>query len=304
MGFLRLPKESQMEIPHYPASRPIEMADKPILDALFVRLQPRISEFTFANLYLFRKAHSYRLSMVGDALVVHGQGYDGVPYFLPPLGDGANASSGWLLDAGMILYGADESFVGAYYQSEAVEIVEDRDSFDYLYLRHELAELPGNRYHKKKNRINYFFSRHECQVELYTDRLRDGCLELLEEWRRVRGKIGSDSLALEAEAAAEALNMAIPLCLAGVVALVDGKVKAFALGEKLNNDTSVCHFEKADPFLEGLYQLIDREFCRLLFTDCTYVNREQDLGEQNLRQTKLSYHPLELVRKFRMRRRT
>jgi hypothetical protein len=30
------------------------------------------------------------------------------------------------------------------------------------------------------------------------------------------------------------------------------------------------------------------------------VNREQDLGEPNLRESKLSYHPAELVKKFRV----
>jgi len=90
--------------------------------------------------------------------------------------------------------------------------------------------------------------------------------------------------------------------LEGVVMLVEGKVKAFTLGERLNRETSVCHFEKADPFLDGIYQFIDREFNRLLFIDCTYVNREQDLGEMNLRKTKLSYHPVELVKKFLVRR--
>jgi hypothetical protein len=77
-------------------------------------------------------------------------------------------------------------------------------------------------------------------------------------------------------------------------------VKAFVLGERLNRETSLCQFEKADPFLEGLYQLIDREFNRLLFTDCNFVNREQDLNEPSLRKSKLSYHPLGFVKKFRV----
>ena len=50
-----------MAIPPYPASRPLALTDKPLLDELFALLQPRISEFTFANLYLFRAAHAYRL---------------------------------------------------------------------------------------------------------------------------------------------------------------------------------------------------------------------------------------------------
>jgi hypothetical protein len=83
---------------------------------------------------------------------------------------------------------------------------------------------------------------------------------------------------------------------------VEGAVRAFAVGERLNRETAVCHFEKADYFMEGLSQLVNREFARLLFTGCRYINREQDLGEPGLRIAKLSYHPAELVKKFRVRR--
>jgi hypothetical protein len=291
-----------MSIPRHPESRPLGLDDKPFLDTIFTGLQPRISEFTFANLYLFRTAHAYRLAMVEKALVVFGQGYGAKHYFLPPLTGNVENVLNRLLDEGLTLYGADEDFVNRYLRDKSVEIVEDRDCFDYLYLRRDLAELPGNRFHKKKNRINYFVSRHACSIESYGERHLQGCLDLLAEWLRVRSEIDSASIAFEVAAAAEALRMTDRLGLEGVVALVDGKVKAFVLGERLNRDISVCHFEKADPFLDGIYQLIDREFNRLLFTDCTYVNREQDLGEMNLRETKLSYHPVELVKKFLVRR--
>ena len=291
-----------MYIPGYPESRPLDIEDKLLLDDLFRHLQPRISEFTFANLYLFRLAHEYRLTMVDKALVILARGYGGEPYFLLPPEDGSDEALFRLLDDGLTLYGADGHFIDNYLSERGVEIVPDRDSFDYLYLRQELAELPGNRFHKKKNRINYFVSRHAYSIEQYGASHLQGCLDLLDEWRRVREEIENDSVVLEADATAEALRMAAPLGLEGVVALVDGRIKAFALGERLNSDTSVCHFEKADPFMEGLYQLIDREFNRLLFTECTYVNREQDLGIINLRESKLSYHQVELIEKFRVRR--
>ena len=290
-----------MKIPAHPDSRPLELADKPLLDGILAGLQPRISELTFANLSLFRKAHDYRLTMVGDALVVMAQGYDGLPYFLPPLSGDRGVAAGRLLAEGLDLYGADDAFIAEHFEGKDLEIIEDRDNFDYLYLRSDLADLPGNRYHKKKNRINYFTERHDCRIVPYSAEHLEGSLGLLEEWRRVRAGIESRSIELEAGAARESLARAAELGLEGLVAIVEGRVKAFVLGERLNRDTAVCHFEKADPFLDGLYQLIDREFCRLLFTDCRYVNREQDLGEPNLRESKLSYHPVELVKKLRVR---
>ncbi len=297
-----LPMDTTTDIPRYPATRPLALAHKPLLDPLFAVLQPRVSELTFANLYLFREAHAYRLTLVEDSTVVLGQGYGGEEYFLPPLGGDVAGVLRLLLERGMTLYGADEPFAARYLAGEGVVVEEDRDAFDYLHLRKELAELPGNRFHKKKNRINYFIVRHSFSVAVYGATHREGCLALLGEWRRVRGGIDSPSLELETKAAAEALLLTDRLGLEGVVVLVEGRVAAFALGERLNRDTAVCHFEKADPFMEGVSQLVDREFNRLLFADCTYTNREQDLGEPGLRAAKLSYHPVELVKKFRARR--
>jgi hypothetical protein len=292
-----------MQLPRYPDHRDLLLDDKPFFDGLFRILQPRISELTFSGLYLFRRAHSYRASLLGDTIVILGRGYDGTPYALPPLGGEMLGAAERLLADGWEIYGGDEPLAASLAGSKEIMSREDRDSFDYVYLRADLAELPGNRYHKKKNRINYFTARHDFTAEEYRKEHRDGCRALLSDWQRVHGDRENGSLTAEVEATAEALSLSRQLGLEGVVVLVAGEVKAFALGERLNATTSVCHFQKADSFLEGLYQLVDREFNRRLFTDCTYVNREQDLGEPNLRQSKLSYHPVELVKKFRIRAR-
>lgn len=289
-------------IPRYPASRPLELNDKERLDPLFAELQPIVSELTFAGLFLFRNAHEYRLTRVGDALVVLGKGYDGDACFLPPLSGDVATALDILFGSGLVLYGADESFVHTHLTAADLLVTEDRDAFDYLYLRGELAELSGNRFHKKKNRVNYFATRHDFAVEIFRPTHLDGALKLLAQWQRVRSSDDNRSANHEASATAEGLQLATVLGLEGVTVLVEGSVAAFALGERLNREMSVCHFEKSDPFMEGISQLVDQQFNSLLFTDCLYVNREQDLGEPGLRAAKLSYHPVRLVRKFRARR--
>jgi hypothetical protein len=289
-----------MEIPVWPVSRPLDMSDKQRFDGLFEQLQPRISELTFAGLYLFRTAHEYRVSRFGDSIVVQGRGYDGGHYALQPLGGDISGACSLLLGSGLELYGVEEEFAARNFKDVECQAIEDRNSFDYLYLREELALLPGNRFHKKRNRVSYFTTRHDHQVHLFSPQHLCGCLQLLDEWGRVAEVEGNVSFGLEMDATVEALTQAEPLGLAGVVVTVAGEVRAFAVGERLNRETAVCHFEKADHFMEGLSQLVNREFCRLLFGDCRYVNREQDLGEPGLRNAKLSYHPVELVRKFRI----
>jgi hypothetical protein len=289
-----------MEIPVWPAFRPIDITDKPRFDDIFEKLQPRVSELTFAGLYLFRTAHEYKLSRIGDSIVVQGRGYDSGRYCLPPLGGDVSNACMLLLDAGLELYGIEDDFAVQYLKNEGYKIIEDRESFDYVYFRDELANLPGNRFHKKKNRINYFAARHKHDVQVLTGQHLCGCLQLLDEWGRVAEVEGNRSFSLEMDATVEALTQAVILGLQGVVITVDGIVRAFAIGEHLNRETALCHFEKADHFMEGLSQLVNREFARLLFTDCRYVNREQDLGEPGLRNAKLSYHPVEFVKKYRV----
>ena len=287
-----------MEIPPFPASRPLSISDKPLLDRLFADIQPRISELTFAGLYLFRKAHDYKLATVADSIVVTGRGYDGTEYFLPPLGGDVAKVLKDMFAEGLSLYGSDEIFEQRYLDKDEVQVTELRDSFDYLYLREELATLPGSRFHKKKNRINYFTNRHDYSAKQFSSEHLGGCLELLDTWKQVSGNNSDGYILLEVEATSEALRSAEILGLTGVVIIVDGNVVAFALGEQLNQETAVCHFEKADPFSEGLNQLVNREFARLLFQECRYLNREQDLGDMGLRSAKLSYHPVELVKKY------
>ena len=289
------------EIPPYPQSRPLLLADKERFDRLFDQLQPRISELTFAGLYLFRHAHSYRLTLVGDALVILGRSYDNTPFFFPPLGGDIAAALDRLFADQLPLYGADDSFVASYLTGRPCAVVADRDNADYLYRREDLAELRGQSYHKKKNRLNVFIKHYQYVVAPYGAEYRDGCRALLAAWREERMREGENlSLEREAQATAEALEFAGELGLAGLVVLVGGEVKGFVMGERLNQETSVCHFEKADPQTEGLSQFLDREFNRLLFTDCIYVNREQDLGDEGLRLAKSTYHPIELITKYRV----
>lgn len=274
------------------------MEDKPLLDRLCTDIQPRVSELTFAGLYLFRVAHQYRLATAAGSIVILGTGYDGSNYFLPPLGGNIAEALKILFADGISLYGADDLFVGRYLAAETVKITELRDSCDYLYLRDELATLPGSRFHKKKNRISYFTSRHDYSVTLFSREHCKGCINLLDRLVQSSHDEIESSLRMEMEATYEALNNAEELGLEGVVVSVNNNVAAFALGERLNRDTAVCHFEKADPFAEGLYQLVNREFARLLFLECRFLNREQDLGNMGLRNAKLSYHPVELVKKY------
>jgi hypothetical protein len=60
------------------------------------------------------------------------------------------------------------------------------------------------------------------------------------------------------------------------------------------------HFEKASDAIKGSYQFINQAFAQTLPRYFTHINREQDLGDEGLRQAKMTYRPSGFVKKYRV----
>ena len=79
---------------------------------------------------------------------------------------------------------------------------------------------------------------------------------------------------------------------------VDGKVIAYTMGEELNDEAFCVHFEKAFPDIRGAYAMINQQFVENELSGYKYIDREDDVGLENLRKAKLSYHPAFLFEKY------
>jgi len=280
-------------LPRYPCDVELNLSMRETLHPLFQKLGEGISEFTFANLYLFRNIHQYRVSMLaGELLLISGvDGNDS--FFMLPFG----------LPEAQLLNQLFEKFHTMKCVSPAqvevltalgYEIEEDRDNFDYLYRRKDLAELAGRKFHKKRNLIKGFLNNYSYEGRPLLEIHKNDVLEILEKWRLNRDEPG------DYEAAKEALEKAEELQLCGGIYYVDGRPVAYSLGEELACGKSfVIHFEKAVDEYKGLWQFINQAFASILPEQYETVNREQDLGNAGLRQAKLSYQPIEFVKKFK-----
>ena len=75
-------------------------------------------------------------------------------------------------------------------------------------------------------------------------------------------------------------------------------IAACTIGEPGNKkDTMIVHIEKALTEVQGAYTVINQQFALHEGAAYRYLNREEDLGEDGLRQAKMSYKPVFLIEK-------
>jgi hypothetical protein len=184
---------------------------------------------------------------------------------------------------------------------QEIQIEEERGSWDYLYRVADLIELKGNRYHKKKNLLNQFNRKYDFSYQPFGPDMVEQAMAMQTDWCTWRDCESSDILSSENRAIFRILKEWQQLAgLFGGALMVDGSMVAYTIAEALTRDMLLIHFEKGDTQYKGIYQAINQMFLANSAADYTFVNREQDLNDEGLRKAKLSYHPEDFLRKFRV----
>ena len=241
-----------------------------------------------------------------DVLFLRRNNKHGVSYY-PPLVKG----KGKLCDAVKALSCLGEERVAlSAVPAHAVEEIEkclhvvekstSRRWADYIYNAADLATLGGNRYHKKRNLVHQFERLYEDRA--YEDITGENLAEVVDFMHRfmAQGEMSEDKR-FENERVLALLSEYDRLPVIGGLVRVGGEVAAFTLAEHID-DTLLVHVEKADRRFKGAYQYINCRFVReqLAKRRFTLVNREDDSGDEGLRQAKLSYNPIDILHKYRM----
>ena len=126
-------------------------------------------------------------------------------------------------------------------------------------------------------------------------------MDMLDVWTEDNLQRLDKSVAYEHDAIIRAFAAFERLGLEGGVLQAEGKIVGFSLGEMCADDTFDVHFEKAQIDMNGAYPMVCRELTRMLLErhpGLVYMNREDDMGLDSLRQSKLSYKPEYLLNKY------
>lgn len=166
---------------------------------------------------------------------------------------------------------------------------------DYVYLSEKLVNLPGKKLAKKKNLISQFQRLHpvyEIQRIIQAD--MDAILKHFKKWQTDRNARGIE-LTKEYRAVKNSFLYWDKLPLDGLKIILDGEIVAWSIFSPQTANMVTIHFEKFDPNLKGCAQIINWETAKYLHKSYIYINREQDMGIEGLRQAKRSYEPEYLV---------
>ena len=273
----------------------------------FLARTPRpTADLTFTNLWGWAEYYGLGLSFRGDLCWIC-QTKPGLRFWAP-VGDWNTAD--WLshpeVRKGVVLHRAPHELADILAVSLGSRAVmeDDRNQWEYLYDREELATLPGAKFHKKKTHVNGYHRRYgEDYRRLDDPEHPDGIedvLRLQEKWCQWRDCENSPSLMAENEAIFRVVGSWNRLPgLTGGALYVDGEIGAFSVGERVG-DMMVVHFEKVQAELKGVYQAINHSFVNHSAQGVTLINREQDMGELGLRQAKETYNPVGFLKKCRL----
>lgn len=181
------------------------------------------------------------------------------------------------------------------------DVLEDRDYAEYIYLTEDMGTFNGSKYNKRRGEVKAFYRNYGDRVKV--DRLcPDDFEEVLEyqsKWLHDNSETHDEiSLRLESNSIKLHLENFELFQISGVVIRIDGEIKAYSYGCKLNDEYYDSLIEKADRDIPNLYKVIRKEAVHLCAMDCKYLNYEEDVGVEGLRKMKTLYHPEFLLDKY------
>lgn len=286
----------------------IRLEDREMYEEHLMVEDERGCEFSFANLYLWGRQN---MAVVDGHIALFSQ-FDRRSVYPYPLGAGDKRG---VLDR--IIADAAERGIPCRITGlgeRARETIEslypgrfrfhsDEGSYDYVYDINDLADLPGRKYHAKRNHMARFVEANpDYTVEQISEENIAEAHAFTDAWyaRRLAENPDAD-FHMERAALERAYRDFGALSLVGLMLRTSEGVVAITIASRMSPDTLDVHFEKARADIQGAYVAINCSFARYIrdsYPEIRYLDREEDMGLEGLRRAKQSYHPHHRVKKY------
>lgn len=290
----------------------IELKDKDIINSFLSKQNYRASDLCFTNLYSWGKKFDTQYAANDEWLFIRFRDNNNRNSYLKPIGNGNIKGAVNMImddhkqfDTIFQIRGLTPKMIGEIETAMpgVFNYKFNRSVSDYIYTTEKLIHLKGKKLQSKRNHINRFKRENKWKYHTLTGNpaLVKECRQMLDKWMQVNKEDKDPSLVYDDFATNLMLENFELLDLKGGLICVNNKIAAFSIGEQLTEDTFIVHVEKAFTNIHGAYNIINQQFIENEAAEFTYVNREEDMGIENLRNTKLSYQPDIILEKFNAR---
>ena len=240
-----------------------------------------LSEYNFANLYLFRKVHQYSVIEISPSRYgIKGVSYDGKPFFMPlfhPLSWASCIRQAKNLHVDY-LFPIPEQWTPEL-EREGFSVEYSENDSDYLYDAEAIRTYRGRHLDGQRNLVRNLRSEHSINVKELSDDTRAQAFHVIDAWRE---KNTTSHESDDAESCREAVMKASVLGLQGWIYEVDDVPAGLLVGGPLTSTIYIYHFSKASGY-RGLSALMYQDAASRIDRQYTVLNWEQDMGLPGLR---------------------
>jgi hypothetical protein len=271
-----------------------------------LKKQPfRTCDFTIFGIFLWADHYNYEYCVYEDTFFLKGRSEEGLCDYAVPFGSLPTEKAIEILREYCAEKGGNSRFnfvpqsALKYFEGEKIRQLEGWS--DYVYAAEDLKNLKGRKFNKKRNRLNKFMrSCTDCKFEPLTpektDEARAFFKVYLSEHSKEDEMFEAESLLIK-----KALDFFFEMEQTGGLLYVNGTAVAMTIGEVIG-DTLYVHVEKALRQYDGAYEAINYAYANRFAVDgVNYINREEDMGDEGIRQAKMAYNPIEMINKYEVR---
>jgi len=286
----------------------VTLADRTWMEPILLAAGTKSADYSFVNIYAWAEYYHLLAARLAGRIVTRFSGGGCMVYSFPvgtgPLKPAVDAILQDARERGEqpVITGVTaemERQISLLYP-DAYTVMPYPDGFDYIYSTEKLAELPGKKLHGKRGHLRKFEETHpDWTFAPLTAADVPDCRALSQRWLSAL-----DGDRRQAEAEAKVLEICFRdmevLGMLGGVLRTGGSLAGFTMASAASPDTLDVHFEKACGEVEGAYAMVNREFARMVRRqrpEILWLNREDDMGLENLRRAKRSYYPEEILEK-------
>lgn len=262
-------------------------------------------EQCFETLFCFSEDLSLKISIDDDVIIILSEEH-GQKVFYPPIARTTELFLSAIKDC--MQYAKENSFpfVVEGLTENQKELLEndkdiyanfclDRNNYEYLYSPNEFISYSEKLQRSKIDRLKGYEKRYGSIRRPYESSDLPEVELLFKEWLGKRNITEYDYAPM-----LKALKNIDKLGLFASCLIAEGNIVGLSIGKIDDKNVGTVLFEKAENKYFGSYAALVSYFAKDYMKDCVYINRQEDMGIEGLRRSKLSYLVKRFIVKYKM----